>query len=236
MARIGQGERAARVRVEGGHTLRALGQGVNDMADRIAAASENLERQIEAATAELLEKKNEAELANQAKTRFLAAASHDLRQPMHALGLFVAELGQKPLGRDAMGANLVIDRHFRTRCPGADRVPALHGITPVWIVRRERRHPTLSRLPAVQVALPAHLVSCRGSCGIRDPVPPRASPTPMAAGAWWEPGAWRSAGPGRTWRASPTRSGRSPAAHWERNPRCRHSMMSGHSCVMPHWS
>lgn len=79
VARIGQGERAARVRVEGGHTLRALGQGVNDMADRIAAASENLERQIEAATAELLEKKNEAELANQAKTRFLAAASHDLQ-------------------------------------------------------------------------------------------------------------------------------------------------------------
>ncbi|HNI80781.1 MAG TPA: ATP-binding protein [Rhodocyclaceae bacterium] len=100
VARIGQGERAARVRVEGGHTLRALGQGVNDMADRIAAASENLERQIEAATAELLEKKNEAELANQAKTRFLAAASHDLRQPMHALGLFVAELGQKPHAPD----------------------------------------------------------------------------------------------------------------------------------------
>jgi protein-histidine pros-kinase len=32
--------------------------------------------------------------ANRAKSRFLAAASHDLRQPMHALGLFVAELAQ----------------------------------------------------------------------------------------------------------------------------------------------
>jgi signal transduction histidine kinase len=32
------------------------------------------------------------ELANLAKSRFLAAASHDLRQPMHALGLFVAQL------------------------------------------------------------------------------------------------------------------------------------------------
>jgi adenylate cyclase len=32
------------------------------------------------------------ELANLAKTRFLAAASHDLRQPLHALGLFVAQL------------------------------------------------------------------------------------------------------------------------------------------------
>jgi len=33
-------------------------------------------------------KRREAEQANRAKTRFLAAASHDLRQPMHALALF----------------------------------------------------------------------------------------------------------------------------------------------------
>ncbi|WP_193370490.1 PAS domain-containing hybrid sensor histidine kinase/response regulator [Pelagibius marinus] len=33
-----------------------------------------------------------AEQANQAKTRFLAAASHDLRQPLHAIELFVAAL------------------------------------------------------------------------------------------------------------------------------------------------
>ena len=33
-----------------------------------------------------------AERANQAKMRFVAAASHDLRQPMHALGLYVAHL------------------------------------------------------------------------------------------------------------------------------------------------
>jgi CheY-like chemotaxis protein len=32
------------------------------------------------------------EAANQAKSRFLAAASHDLRQPLHALNLFVAQL------------------------------------------------------------------------------------------------------------------------------------------------
>lgn len=33
-----------------------------------------------------------AEQANEAKTRFLAAASHDLRQPLHAIELFVAAL------------------------------------------------------------------------------------------------------------------------------------------------
>jgi len=35
---------------------------------------------------------NKAELANHAKSRFLAAASHDLRQPLHSLRLFTATL------------------------------------------------------------------------------------------------------------------------------------------------
>jgi signal transduction histidine kinase/ActR/RegA family two-component response regulator len=37
----------------------------------------------------LTEQKNAAEAANLAKSRFLAAASHDLRQPMHALNLYL---------------------------------------------------------------------------------------------------------------------------------------------------
>ena len=37
----------------------------------------------------------EAVQANAAKTRFLASASHDLRQPIHALGLFFAELSER---------------------------------------------------------------------------------------------------------------------------------------------
>jgi signal transduction histidine kinase len=37
----------------------------------------------------------EAVQANAAKTRFLASASHDLRQPIHALGLFFAELSDR---------------------------------------------------------------------------------------------------------------------------------------------
>ncbi len=36
-----------------------------------------------------------AEAANRGKTQFLAAASHDLRQPLHALGLFAAALSEK---------------------------------------------------------------------------------------------------------------------------------------------
>jgi signal transduction histidine kinase/CheY-like chemotaxis protein len=41
---------------------------------------------------ELRSRTSELELANTAKSRFLAMASHDLRQPLHALGLFVAQL------------------------------------------------------------------------------------------------------------------------------------------------
>jgi signal transduction histidine kinase len=45
----------------------------------------------------LREQKDAAEHANIAKSRFLAMASHDLRQPLHALGLFVQALQESPL-------------------------------------------------------------------------------------------------------------------------------------------
>lgn len=41
---------------------------------------------------EIQDKSRQLELANTYKSRFLAAASHDLRQPLHALNLFVAQL------------------------------------------------------------------------------------------------------------------------------------------------
>ena len=51
--------------------------------------------------------RKEAEQANAAKTRFLAAASHDLRQPIHALGLFFAELSERVYSPETA---LVIDQ------------------------------------------------------------------------------------------------------------------------------
>ena len=44
---------------------------------------------------ELFRAKDAAEAANVAKTRFLAAASHDLRQPLQALGMFVTVLAER---------------------------------------------------------------------------------------------------------------------------------------------
>lgn len=95
--RLGQGHLRERVPLTGGGSLRRLADGVNEMAERLAEAHENMARKINEATAELRARKDEAERANLAKSRFLAAASHDLRQPMHALGLFIEELGQQPL-------------------------------------------------------------------------------------------------------------------------------------------
>lgn len=49
----------------------------------------------------------EAELANAAKSKFLAAASHDLRQPIHAQGLFLEVLGHTELSghqRELLGS------------------------------------------------------------------------------------------------------------------------------------
>lgn len=56
--------------------------------------SESLAMRFERETfaVELARKNQEIEMANHAKSRFLAAASHDLRQPMHAQQLFLAEL------------------------------------------------------------------------------------------------------------------------------------------------
>ncbi|HUY02334.1 MAG TPA: ATP-binding protein [Rhodocyclaceae bacterium] len=94
--RIGKGELSARVAVDGNSSLQRLEQGVNQMAARIESGQEELQRRIIEATAELRVKKEEAELATLAKSRFLASASHDLRQPMHALVMFMDRLVHLP--------------------------------------------------------------------------------------------------------------------------------------------
>lgn len=65
-----------------------------DMATALQASHETLEARVQAATQELEQRRNEAERLGEAKSRFFAAASHDLRQPLHALQLFLADLSR----------------------------------------------------------------------------------------------------------------------------------------------
>jgi len=83
--RIGRGDLGQRISIKTGDELEALGDQFNNMAARLQESYATLERKVEERTRQL-------EAANLAKSRFLAAASHDLRQPLHALGLFVAQL------------------------------------------------------------------------------------------------------------------------------------------------
>jgi signal transduction histidine kinase/CheY-like chemotaxis protein len=98
--RIGQGEFDAAseltMTTPATDPMRRLQDNIRLMAMRLASVRQDLEQQVENATQALRLKKEEAEQANLAKSRFLAAASHDLRQPTHALGMFVSRLAQLP--------------------------------------------------------------------------------------------------------------------------------------------
>ena len=81
--------------VPGNDELSLLAAGINDMAQAVGQTQEDLFRQVSTATASLKRERDEAAQAAESRSRFFAAASHDLRQPAHALGLFVARLEQE---------------------------------------------------------------------------------------------------------------------------------------------
>jgi signal transduction histidine kinase/CheY-like chemotaxis protein len=128
-ARIAGGDLDSRIEVRGGDEIEGLAHDFNQMAahlhdsyasleakvawrtaelsyarDRLqaqAAEVEALNARLVAQLEELARRRDEAERANTAKSRFLATASHDLRQPMHSIGLLVdvlrERLGEHPL-------------------------------------------------------------------------------------------------------------------------------------------
>lgn len=70
-------------------------------------ANDTLELRVAERTAELAVASGEAQRANAAKTRFLAAASHDLVQPLHAARLFLAAVDRDTV---PSGTNTVLER------------------------------------------------------------------------------------------------------------------------------
>ncbi|WP_225782357.1 hybrid sensor histidine kinase/response regulator [Xenophilus sp. Marseille-Q4582] len=71
------------------HELATLAQDVNRLAEHLQQHQQISEARVREATAVALMRMTEAEQASLSRARFLAAASHDLRQPLHAMGLFI---------------------------------------------------------------------------------------------------------------------------------------------------
>lgn len=88
--KLAAGDLDHRVAIRTGDELETLAERFNYMADRLHESYAQLEHKV-------MQRTQELELANRAKSRFLAVASHDLRQPMHALGLFSTQLSSKAL-------------------------------------------------------------------------------------------------------------------------------------------
>ena len=78
----------------------ALGQAI-----ALKARTDELAAQLRVEMAAAETARRAAEAASRAKTQFFAAASHDLRQPLHAMGLFAEALRQR--SRDPEVAGLV---------------------------------------------------------------------------------------------------------------------------------
>jgi signal transduction histidine kinase len=103
--KIGQGNLETRV-AESSRVaeLDILAHGINQMTAKLQQESANLQYLVDERTAQAIEAQHvaeaaqrESERANTAKSRFLAAASHDLRQPIHAQGLFLDVLSRTEL-------------------------------------------------------------------------------------------------------------------------------------------
>lgn len=88
--------RGAALRDEDGRAFRIVGTHT-DVTDRIEAA-ERLERLVAERTADLRAARDRAELAAAATAKFLAATSHDIRQPLQAMALLLGGLHRQVNG------------------------------------------------------------------------------------------------------------------------------------------
>ena len=78
-------------------------------ARQLEEANERLEARVADRTARLDEARRLAEDATASKTRFLAAASHDLLQPLHAARLFIAALKEEPALSEPTSRTLAVN-------------------------------------------------------------------------------------------------------------------------------
>jgi signal transduction histidine kinase len=102
-ASMAAGQFEQRLKVKTGDEIEGLADDFNTLSARLQQSYGELENKVVERTTELALRRDEAERANAAKTRFLASASHDLRQPMHAIGLLVGLLRERLAEQELRG-------------------------------------------------------------------------------------------------------------------------------------
>jgi signal transduction histidine kinase/ActR/RegA family two-component response regulator len=123
--KLGSGDLSAKIDVQSRDEIQSVAIAFNGMADSLRTLYESLESKVLERTRDLAQaneqittqarelsvlndklgiqlqelnvKRDAADRASAAKTRFVAAASHDLRQPMHAVGLLVGILADRQI-------------------------------------------------------------------------------------------------------------------------------------------
>jgi signal transduction histidine kinase/CheY-like chemotaxis protein len=126
--KLGSGDWMAKIDVQSRDEIQSVAIAFNGMADSLRTLYESLESKVLERTRDLEQaneqittqarelsvlndklgdqlqelniKRDAADRASAAKTRFVAAASHDLRQPMHAVGLLVGILAERTISPD----------------------------------------------------------------------------------------------------------------------------------------
>lgn len=196
--RISEGDLSSKISIGRRDEIEDLGNTFNSMAERLSESYAALEAKVAQRTQELStardrlqdqaqemsrlndvlvlqmealqERKDEAERASAAKTRFLAAASHDLRQPMHTIGLLVSVLdtrltneAQRDISVKLSSGVDTMERLFTSLLDisklDANAVQARHEPVPVQVIldRLRDRFEVL----AVQRGLKLGVRSCR---------------------------------------------------------------------------
>lgn len=115
-------------------------------------------RRLASANIELRRQKEEAERANQAKSRFLAAASHDLRQPLHALSLFAGEIKDHATSSEQLRLAQQIKAATASL---AQLLDALLDISRSDIAETKAHHQALPLMPLLETVAEAHRHSAR---------------------------------------------------------------------------
>jgi signal transduction histidine kinase/CheY-like chemotaxis protein len=95
ISRLVDGDYGLRLNEDSPGELGELERRINRLAQTLDDNVHLMTHRIEAATQQLQTQKDMAEAAVLSKSKFLAAASHDLRQPLHAMSLLVSAMKEK---------------------------------------------------------------------------------------------------------------------------------------------